>query len=288
MLPSVLVSIRPTPAASSPSDGSPAHGCSPGGAAGGPAGAGPALRRALERNLAAVRQRLAAAAGTAQAAPALVAVTKAVPDEVAEAVLALGCTDLGENRADPFVRRARRFSEAGLRPTWHFIGHLQRNKVRRVLEHAHVLHSVDSERLADTVCRISTETGRPVEVFVQVNLTGEEEKHGLPSTEAAGLVRRMALSPGVGVRGIMCMGPLREHRSTREVFEEAGALARRLESEVGTSLVNGRCELSMGMSGDAELAAGLGSDLVRIGSALYRDLPGSDDPAAALGGPADA
>ena len=260
----MLVSIRPTPAASRPSEGSPASGSAP---------VDP-RRAALERNLTAVRATLAeAAAAAGRPVPTLVAVTKAVPEDVARTVLDLGCADLGENRAGPFVERAEAFAAAGLRPRWHFIGHLQRNKARRVLEHAHVLHSVDSERLADTVARLCAELGREVEVFVQVNLTGEEQKHGLAAEAAGPTIRRLAGTPEVRVRGIMAMGPLREHRSTRDVFTEARRLADDLERECGDALVDGRCALSMGMSGDAALATELGSDLVRIGSALYRELP---------------
>ncbi|MDC3307474.1 YggS family pyridoxal phosphate-dependent enzyme [bacterium] len=226
------------------------------------------------RNLDAVRGMLNEAASAAgRRAPNLVAVTKAVDDDIAAWVLDAGCRDLGENRADAFARRAERFASAGLEARWHFIGHLQRNKVRRVLEHVHVLHSVDSERLADAVARVAEELGRQIDVFIQVNLTGEDEKHGFGGDEAAAAALRLAESPAISVRGLMAMGPLRSHRTAREVFEEARELARSLEDEVPEAFHQRRCELSMGMSGDAALATELGSDLVRVGSALFVDLP---------------
>ena len=231
-------------------------------------------RDAVRRNLAGLREGLSATAAAAgRAAPTLVAVTKAVDDEVARMVLDAGCQDLGENRADAFCRRAKLFASEGLTPRWHYIGHLQRNKVRRVLEQAHVLHSVDSPRLAEAVVRITEELGRPLDVFVQVNLTGEEEKHGFAAEQAADAVRMLAGSEHIKVRGLMAMGPLREHRTPREVFQHARELARTLEREVGEAFAADRCELSMGMSGDAPLAVELGSDLVRVGTALYRNVP---------------
>ncbi len=226
------------------------------------------------RNVNAVRSQLSQAAHRAgRDAPTLVAVTKAVDEETTGWVLDAGCTDLGENRADAFARRAERFAAMGRAPRWHFIGHLQRNKVRRVLEHVHVLHSVDSERLADTVARVAEELGRSIDVFIQVNLTGENEKHGFDADDAAAAVLRLANSPAITVRGLMAMGPLRAHRTPREVFEDARDLARHLQVEIPEAFHQRRCELSMGMSGDAALATELGSDLVRIGSALFVDLP---------------
>ena len=227
----------------------------------------------VQRNIARVRETLRAASeGTGKETPTLVAVTKAVDDDVARFALEAGCEDLGENRADAFAERAQRFGALGLQPRWHFIGHLQRNKVRRVVEHVHVLHSVDSDRLGKAVARIAEELGRPIDVFIQVNLTGEDEKGGFTADEAAAAVLLLANSPAITVRGLMAMGPLRGIRTPREVFEEARDLARSLEVEIGDAFGDGRCELSMGMSGDAALAAELGSDLVRVGSALYEGL----------------
>ncbi len=214
-----------------------------------------------------------AASSAGRAAPTLVAVTKAVDEEVAGWVLDAGCQDLGENRADAFARRAERFAAMGREPRWHFIGHLQRNKVRRVLEHVHVLHSIDSERLAGTVARVAEELGRSIDVFIQVNLTGEDEKYGFSKDEAGDAALRLASSPAINVRGLMAMGPMRAHRTVREVFEEARELASSLEEELPEVFLERRCELSMGMSGDAALATELGSDLVRVGSALFVDLP---------------
>ncbi|MEM9380472.1 MAG: YggS family pyridoxal phosphate-dependent enzyme [Planctomycetota bacterium] len=227
----------------------------------------------LRRNLASVRHRLdAAAAQTGRPSPTLVAVTKTVPNEVALALHALSQEHLAENRADPFVQKVAAFDAAGQRPVWHFVGHLQRNKARRVLEHVDVLHSVDSRRLAETVIRITDELRRDVDVFLQVNFTGETEKHGLRSDEAGDVATLLGQAGHVHLRGLMAMGPLAEREGARtvdEVFGEAAARARELQRAVPGAFVEERCELSMGMSGDAEAAIARGSDLVRVGSALF-------------------
>lgn len=229
----------------------------------------------LARNVERVLHRIHEAAAAAdREPPSLVAVTKSV-DAVTTAALvrSSGVQDLAENRAQRLVDKAMALGALDPAPVWHFIGHLQRNKVRRVLEHAHVLHSVDSLRLAEAVVRISGELQRTIDVFVEVNLTGEPEKHGHFPDELEPTLDALAASDHVRVLGLMAMGPLagRGARSTKEVFADAAALAARVEAERGAATFHqGRCQLSMGMSGDLELAVAHGSTHVRVGSALFQ------------------
>lgn len=230
---------------------------------------------ALAGNLAKVRSDIAAAArAEGQPEPELIAVTKSVPSEVAMALHRLGCEHLAENRAPMFLEKVAAFSEAGLEPTWHFIGHIQRNKARRILERAHVLHSVDSIRLAKAVARILGELGRSVDLFLEVNLTGEAEKHGLSPSEVPAAIEALGHEPNARLLGIMAMGPLQERgtRSTDEVFADAQRLAAEIEGSHRDSFVDGTCKLSMGMSGDLEPAIRRGSTHVRIGSSLFRSI----------------
>jgi hypothetical protein len=226
----------------------------------------------LQSNLEGVRRRLKSAAERVdRPVPTLVAVTKYVSSPIALALHRLGCPDLAENRADAFLAKADDLAAAGATPTWHFVGHIQRNKARRVLERADVIHSIDSVRLAETVVRITDELARDVEVFAQVNLTGEPEKQGMTASEARAAVSTLARGAHVRVLGLMAMGPL-EERATRtvdEVFHEAADLARDLEAEMPEAFADRRCQLSMGMTGDVEVAIAHGSDFVRIGSALF-------------------
>lgn len=237
--------------------------------------------RAVLRNLEGVRSRIAAAAeAVGAAAPGLVAVTKTVDVATTAALVRAGARDLGENRAVPFAEKADAL--AGLftpgaedSPRWHFIGHLQRNKARRVLERADVLHSVDSLRLAEAVVRITTEVERTVDVFVEVNLTGEAEKHGHAPDEVDATLDVLAAGSHVRVMGLMAMGPLADRGTATvdEVFASARSLAEQLEASRGTDTFHdGRCRLSMGMSGDLEPAIRHGSTHVRVGSALFEGL----------------
>ncbi len=199
----------------------------------------------------------------------------------------IGCQDLGENRAPAFQEKVAAFQAAGLHPTWHFIGHVQRNKARRILEHADVLHSVDSLRLAETVARLLAELGRTVGLFLEVNLTGEEQKHGLTDGQWEDALEALAKTPEARVLGLMAMGPLQERggKSTDAVFAEAHALGTQLEHTHGHLFEGGTCRLSMGMSGDFASAIRHGSTHVRVGSSLFQSIP-SASPSASPSGPA--
>lgn len=238
-------------------------------------------RELLRRNLARVRERIeSAAAAAGRPAPTLVAVSKTVDAIASRALLEEGVLDLGENRAAPFAEKADALSGTfdGSEcegPRWHFIGHLQRNKARRVLERAHVIHSVDSSRLAEAITRICGELGRAIEVFVEVNLTGEDRKHGHAPEGIGRTLDVLAASPWIRVLGLMAMGPLdeREGITTNSVFESARSLASALELDRGEGTFHGgRCRLSMGMSGDLEAAIRNGATHVRVGSALFEGL----------------
>lgn len=238
----------------------------------------------LQGNLSQVQTRIhGAAAAAARPAPALVAVTKTQPPAVALGLARLGCMDLAENRPQGLAEKVRAFEAAGISARWHYVGHLQRNKARRVLEHTDVLHSVDSPRLAATVVRLAAELGRPIEVFIQVNLTGETEKHGHLPEEAEESVSLLGDSPNVDLLGLMAMGPLAERgsRSPADVFGDCAELGASLAGTMPGAFHGGRCSLSMGMSGDLSAAIQHGSTHVRVGSALFTDLvPSTDHPGA--------
>ena len=238
-------------------------------------------RALLQRNLKRVQDRIESCAASAGVPPpVLVAVTKTVNPDATAALVDAGASELGENRAAPFAEKADSLEaqfarSAGEVHRWHFIGHLQRNKARRVLERAHVLHSVDTPRLAESIARIAAELRRTIEVFVEVNLTGEAQKHGHAPGELGPTLDVLAASPWIRVLGLMAMGPLVETEdvTTESVFSCAGSLARALESERGPSTFHeGRCRLSMGMSGDLEVAIRNGATHVRVGSALFEGL----------------
>ena len=228
----------------------------------------------MQRNLARVQTRLDAAAAEAthgRPNPGLIAVTKSVDPSVTRALASLmpPPIELGENRAEGLDRKHAALQEAGLRPRWHFIGHIQRNKARRIIETADVLHSIDSMRLAKTVVRLSAELDRSLVVFVEVNLTGETEKHGLSPGDAAAVVEELSGAERIQVAGLMAMGPARGLRTVDDVFGDVAQLAAELHNDAPDAFMDRTCQLSMGMSGDLESAVRHGSSYVRVGSALF-------------------
>jgi len=235
------------------------------------------LETSLERNLARLRRRIAAAAeeaGRAAGEVELVAVTKTVDSRVAAELLRLGQRDLGENRASELERKAAQLAAGGLGARWHFIGHVQRNKARRVVQHADVIHSVDSLRLLETLERTAEELGRRPGVYVQLHLTPEIEKTGIDASELDEVLARLAGMRHLEPLGLMAMGPREESRAcgAEDVFARLAALARARDGR--PPFVERRCRLSMGMSGDFELAIAHGSDVVRVGSALFEGVEG--------------
>ena len=229
----------------------------------------------IARNLAAVRKRIAAAcarAGRDPGAVTLIGVTKGVDAAITDALIAQGVRDIGENRQqDAAVKFAAMDKLAGV--TRHFIGPLQRNKVKRVLELFDVIHSVDSLKLAEEIEKRAVELGRKeVPVFLEVNVAAEPQKHGFaPDELPAALQQCVVQFSRVKVIGLMCMAPhLDEPQSARPHFRRLRELARvPISCGVGHELP----ALSMGMSGDFETAIRLGATHVRVGTAIFGTRP---------------
>ncbi len=225
----------------------------------------------LLANIAAVRGRVAAAARRAGRDPeavTLVAVTKTVSIEMAGLLLDAGIIDLGENRAQ---EGERKFAALGDRAHWHMIGHLQRNKVKNVLRFSHTVHSVDSERLLREISRRADALGVAPHIFLEVNISSEKSKFGLGPDEAGPLVALAREMPGVKVRGLMTMAPWDPDPETaRPHFARLARLA-------GEIRESGEADdefdlLSMGMSGDFEVAVEEGATHIRVGTALFEGL----------------
>jgi PLP dependent protein len=227
----------------------------------------------LERTLPELRERVrraAEAAGRDAASVLVVAVTKSHPLDAVDAALAAGLRDLGENRVEELEekRAARPHAPA----TWHLIGHVQSRKARRAAELADLVHSVDSTRLAEKLARAGEDEGREVAVLAQVNTSGEESKSGFELEEAVEVIHRIAELPGLRVRGLMTMAPFvdDEHvlRAAFARLRETRERLRHVTDRVGD-------ELSMGMTNDLDVAIREGSTMIRVGTALFGDRPGS-------------
>jgi pyridoxal phosphate enzyme (YggS family) len=220
-------------------------------------------------NLAQVRERITAAAirsGRTADAVRLIAVTKYVASEAIAALLRAGCRDLGESRPQDLWHKAEIFRDSGVR--WHLIGHLQRNKARRTLPYLTMLHSADSLRLLEVLDQWSQEMGQITAVLLEVNVSGESAKHGFAPRELESALSQLAALSHVRVCGLMAMAGL---HSGPEQAREAFARLRELRDRfAGQSPPNVQLtELSMGMSGDFEIAIEEGATMVRIGSALF-------------------
>ena len=231
----------------------------------------------LRANLERVRARIDAAAARSSRKPVtLVAVTKSVEPRIAAELFRLGQADLGESRADELERKAAHLEAEGLRPRWHFVGHLQRNKVRRVVARASSIHSVDSVRLLEAVDAAAAEIGARPGVWIQVKLSSEPTKTGADPREAEELLERARGLAHVRLEGLMTIAPLapeaEREPAARSAFRALADLARR--GPMGDALRSVPLRTSMGMSDDFEPAIEEGSDLVRVGSLLFEGLPG--------------
>jgi pyridoxal phosphate enzyme (YggS family) len=217
----------------------------------------------LAERLAETRARIAAAAARGKGQQVtLVAVTKTRGADAVRAVQALGITDVGENRVQEALPK---MDEVGGEMRWHLIGHLQRNKAKAVDRFA-LVHSIDSIRLAEAVAAIGRERGRAVPELMQVNVSGEASKGGFEPGELDAAAAHLAALDGVEVQGVMTMAPLEAPDS---VLRATFSGARRALENVRQAGNDGARELSMGMSGDYEIAVEEGATIVRLGTVLF-------------------
>ena len=241
----------------------------------------------LRRNLADVRATIAEAsrrAGRDAADVRLVAVTKYVDLDTIRALLAAGVRDLGENRVQQLSDRAQTLGaadldlltpppEADALPRWHMIGHLQRNKVKALLRHTRILHSLDSVRLACEIEKQAERLDLTVDAFLEFNVAGELAKSGAPVDEAGPLVEAATQCQHIRVHGLMTMPPFDpDPEAARPYFARLRGLLEKLQRDgaVGPDCVH----LSMGMTIDYAAAVEEGATFVRIGSALFEGVTG--------------
>lgn len=227
----------------------------------------------LRRNLAAVRAAIDSAAhrvGRDPAAVRLLPVSKTVSEARLRLAAASGITELAENKAQELARKAGALSDLPLR--WTVIGHLQTNKAREVVEYAAEFQALDSLRIAAALDRRLQAAGRSLDVLVQVNTSGEENKSGIAPDEVAFLLRELPAYAGLRVRGLMTMAALTPDLGhVRECFTRLRELRDQLRGSTPDGI--GLDELSMGMSGDFEIAVEEGATVVRIGRAIFGQRP---------------
>jgi len=214
----------------------------------------------IARNITEVKERIAHAAARAGRSPdeiTIIAVTKYVDDSAIQQAVEAGIKHFGENRVQEAQRNIIRLPGSGLCPTWHMIGHLQRNKVQTALKIFDIIHSIDSIRLAQS---ISAQAERILPVLLQVNIAGEKTKGGFQRDELSEAVAEISRLPNLSLKGLMTIAPLVDDpEEVRPVFKELRELRDSFEME----------HLSMGMSNDFEIAVEEGATMVRLGRIIF-------------------
>jgi pyridoxal phosphate enzyme (YggS family) len=210
------------------------------------------------------------AAGRNPASVTLVAVSKTFGTREIAGALEAGVFDIGENYVQEVTEKRQKLPDERIR--WHFIGHLQSNKVKYIAEWVHMIHSVDNEGVAAEIQKRAAKLGRTIDVLVEVNTSGESSKFGVRPDDAMKMVRKISGYQNIRVQGLMTIGPfLPDPVQSRPAFR----ILRKAFEEINTSgtLREPMKHLSMGMSHDFTVAIEEGSTIVRIGTAIFGSRP---------------
>ncbi len=221
----------------------------------------------IAENLLAVKTKISEAAIASGRMPLsvnLVAVSKTHPVAAVQEAMRAGQLDFGENRVQEMVEKQANAPEA----RWHMIGSLQRNKVRQIAGFVHLIHSVDSERLLEEIDKQAAAHNRVIDCLLQINISHEEQKSGMEESEAEALLSKISMFPHVRILGLMGMAEFTDNMEiVGRQFQSLADARTRLGKYEGTQ-VQMRA-LSMGMSGDYELAIAKGATMVRVGSSIF-------------------
>ncbi len=222
----------------------------------------------VRENLIAVEEKIreaCARAGRNREDVTLICVTKTKPVEMLEEAYAAGQRNFGENKVQEICLKAPQLPE-DIR--WHMIGHLQRNKVKQVMDKAVMIHSVDNLRLAETISREAVKRNMVMPILIEVNAAGEESKFGIALEETEQLVRQAAALPGLQIAGLMTIAPFTEDpESNRLYFRQLRELSVDIKSKCIDNVTMDH--LSMGMTGDYQVAIEEGATLIRVGTGIF-------------------
>jgi hypothetical protein len=233
-----------------------------------------ALQQTVAANLARVREAIASAAQRAGRNPddiRLIAVSKTQPPEAVAAAIAAGQRLFGENTVQDALTKIPQF--AGQNLEWHFIGHLQTNKVKFIPRNFSWLHSLDGLKLAERLSRMAQDHGVTIQTLIEVNITSDPAKHGVQSEAVPALLEQLLREPlpGIALRGLMTIGP---QNGTEHELRTAFAALRSLRDQCTTRFsLPAFTELSMGMSNDFAEAIQEGATHVRVGTSIFGHRP---------------
>lgn len=204
-------------------------------------------------------------AGRSRDEVTLIAVSKTKPMSMIEELLPLGVVDFGENKVQELTAKEEALPS---HIRWHMIGHLQRNKVKYIVDKAYLIHSVDSLRLAEAVSQEAVKKGVTANILIEVNVAGEDSKFGVAPEETAALAEAISKLPNIAVKGLMTIAPFVENaEENREVFRNLRKLSVDIEEKKFNNVT--MAVLSMGMTGDYEVAIEEGATMVRVGTGIF-------------------
>ena len=207
--------------------------------------------------------------GLANSSPAIVAVSKTHPAEVITAGLIAGIQNFGENYAQELKEKNDIINQSALpqKPIWHYIGHLQTNKVKLIAPFVNMIHSVDTSKLATEISHHAESNSRKIEILLQVNTSGELSKSGCSPADVFSLAETIMKIKNINIAGLMTIGSFSDDL---EIVKKEFIMLRELREELKIKFPETNwTHLSMGMSGDYEHAIEEGSTIVRIGSAIF-------------------
>jgi len=195
----------------------------------------------------------------------LIAVSKTKPVELLEEVYNAGARDFGENKVQELVAK---YEVLPKDIKWHLIGHLQTNKVKYIIGKVHLIHSVDSFKLAEVISKESVKNNVNTNILIEVNVADESSKFGVAPNECENLIREISKLPNIIIKGLMTVAPFVENpEENRSIFKELKELSVDIKSK---NIDNTYMEcLSMGMSGDYKVAIDEGATFVRVGTSIF-------------------
>ncbi|MDO4297245.1 MAG: YggS family pyridoxal phosphate-dependent enzyme [Lachnospiraceae bacterium] len=222
----------------------------------------------IKENLETVLRKIAAAcerAGRSQSEVTLIAVSKTKPLEMLREAYDVGAREFGENKPQELRDK---FPGMPSDVHWHMIGHLQRNKIKYIIDKVCMIHSVDSVRLAEAIDEEAGKHGITVPVLVEVNMAGEESKFGITPEETEAFIREISILPHIHVEGLMTIAPYTENpEENRPYFRNLKKLCVDIQQKNIDNV--DMCNLSMGMTGDYEVAIEEGATMVRVGTGIF-------------------
>ncbi len=222
----------------------------------------------IQENLQVVQKNISAActrSGRSETAVKLIAVSKTKPVAMLREAYDAGCRDFGENKVQELVEK---FEQMPKDIRWHMIGHLQRNKVKYIVDKVWLIHSVDSLRLAEEISKEAVRKNVNVSILVEVNVAGEESKFGVTTQDAVSLVEEIAKLPNIVIKGLMTIAPYVENSEENRLY--FAKLMQIYVDIIHKNIDNVFMEeLSMGMTGDYEVAIEEGATYIRVGTGIF-------------------